>query len=660
MTTRPANRSAPPRPKGRSAVVLLVLALSAMALSAIAWPVMAGDDGRALLREAKALQSKDLKQSATLALRAANALRAPGDKALRREAQALYCIQHVLEDAGGSLRLAEQGVTEAARDNDHAAVTRFLNCKGYAQELLGRRSDAAVTYEASVGAAQRAGNREVLADALAFRGESRHYHGRYDAALDDLKRAYDLAVAIGSAQSQRYVLNAIANVYSDANVGEYGKAIAYYRQLLRISEAAGEKPEVATALFNIAAALEARGDLNAALVEYRRALEIDTALGDAQSIAEEQLAIGSLLGKQGKNTDALTRIDQALRHFERVGDADSIARARLRRAAVLRRVGRTDEALADLDAAKAHFIRGDNLRYMVRLQEEYADVHAERGDWRKAYLAGRELRTAQARIDKRLREEQTTNLRIQFDTSRKEQENLALQIENAHRGEALRAAERVRDLQRLVNFFAFALLAVLAAIAWHQLHRYRRMRALAMTDELTGLPNRRHILSYLAEKIEDCVQTRRPLSVIAFDIDMFKQVNDQHGHNGGDQVLKMVAKVVADSLRQDDRVGRVGGEEFLLVLPATDLGVANEIAERLRLSVSAARIEGLPDSGPVTISLGVSQMSEGESATAVMKSADEALYLAKRSGRNQVVTAAPRTPAGRRGGNRFGRGARQA
>ena len=155
----------------------------------------------------------------------------------------------------------------------------------------------------------------------------------------------------------------------------------------------------------------------------------------------------------------------------------------------------------------------------------------------------------------------------------------------------------------------------------------------ASTDPLTGIANRRFLFEELEQLVNPHIRIQRPLSIILFDIDNFKQFNDDYGHLAGDEVLRQVAKVLDQSIRGFDTVGRYGGEEFLIILPNTDYAKALRAAERARQSIEALVIDGLPR---VTISGGVAQREENESIETMIDRADQSLYQAKNSGRNQV------------------------
>lgn len=161
------------------------------------------------------------------------------------------------------------------------------------------------------------------------------------------------------------------------------------------------------------------------------------------------------------------------------------------------------------------------------------------------------------------------------------------------------------------------------------------LRRLSTTDPLTGLHNRRHLDDTLAGEFERAKRYVQPLAVLMADVDHFKRVNDEHGHDAGDRVLREVAATLKGALRHSDVACRYGGEEFVAILPNTSASGAMQVAERLRRDVESREISGLR----VTISVGVAVHPDGGAATpaALVECADAALYRAKHQGRNRVV-----------------------
>jgi two-component system, cell cycle response regulator len=168
---------------------------------------------------------------------------------------------------------------------------------------------------------------------------------------------------------------------------------------------------------------------------------------------------------------------------------------------------------------------------------------------------------------------------------------------------------------------------------------YRRSLSLALTDELTGLYNRRYVFAHLQELLARIPANGSETAVLLFDIDHFKQVNDNHGHPAGDQVLRELAGRALRYVRSVDLIGRLGGEEFIVVMPETSLGGAVVVADRLRDAI-AREVFMLRPSGeclPITVSIGIAAAARGEDLERVLKRADDALYAAKHAGRNRVV-----------------------
>lgn len=172
-----------------------------------------------------------------------------------------------------------------------------------------------------------------------------------------------------------------------------------------------------------------------------------------------------------------------------------------------------------------------------------------------------------------------------------------------------------------------------------------QLEVLAMTDALTGLANRRHFGDQLAREATRAAETGRPLSLITLDIDRFKAINDQHGHPAGDAVLRRVALLLEEQVRASDLLARVGGEEFAVLAVDTGLMEASQLAERLRAAIENTGPIAVGRAAiPVTISLGVvaRRIQGGELARAperLLAAADDALYRAKRNGRNRVEVA---------------------
>ena len=167
--------------------------------------------------------------------------------------------------------------------------------------------------------------------------------------------------------------------------------------------------------------------------------------------------------------------------------------------------------------------------------------------------------------------------------------------------------------------------------------RNAELEAISRTDTLTGLPNRRHLQEHLMAAASSARRRPETMAVLMIDVDHFKGVNDRFGHDAGDVVLRAIGTRLASACRQEDIVGRWGGEEFLVVAPSTDVAGAAVLAERFREEAAAEPVFVGEETVMMTVSIG-SAVGTGD-VDAVLRDADAALYAAKSGGRNRVVSA---------------------
>ena len=202
------------------------------------------------------------------------------------------------------------------------------------------------------------------------------------------------------------------------------------------------------------------------------------------------------------------------------------------------------------------------------------------------------------------------------------QDVVRLPLDAAELAARVQSAERTKVLQEELN------------------HQSKRLESLIFGDELTGLVNRRFLLTQLAALVSGARRHDRPLSIVMLDIDHFKSINDNHGHAAGDKVLAGVATTMRDRLRTEDWVGRLGGEEFLALLPDVDADGAAVVADELRHSIEAIGVRHQDQVIRVTASVGWARLEGDEGYEELLRRADDALYAAKRAGRNATRGAA--------------------
>lgn len=210
--------------------------------------------------------------------------------------------------------------------------------------------------------------------------------------------------------------------------------------------------------------------------------------------------------------------------------------------------------------------------------------------------------------------------------------NLVLQKKNLGEISLIR---RSRFSQKEQTFIEKVLVALLSPL--YNALEYRLAMSLALHDPLTGVYNRYAMDSMVSREIELSQRNNAPLSMVALDIDFFKKVNDTYGHAFGDCVLKHLVECVKQCTRTSDAMFRFGGEEFNLLLNNTDLSGAQELAERIRQHVEDTSYICDGQNINITVSMGISILTDEDTQTSFFKRADDALYKAKAAGRNQVI-----------------------
>ncbi len=209
------------------------------------------------------------------------------------------------------------------------------------------------------------------------------------------------------------------------------------------------------------------------------------------------------------------------------------------------------------------------------------------------------------------------------------------------------AAEVLRVFEAF-NVSTFFFLIVFLAFLYHKAagraeaklqSANQTLDRLARLDELTGLANRRAMIAALDQAVRDFAVDSRVFSVVICDVDGFKLINDQFGHTLGDEALRRTAEVLRAAVREQDLVARWGGEEFLMLLPATDIAAAEHVAERVRRQILAAEVRVAHASPVLTLTFGVAAHTVGATIEETVASADRALYAGKSTGKNRVVRA---------------------
>jgi diguanylate cyclase (GGDEF)-like protein len=416
-----------------------------------------------------------------------------------------------------------------------------------------------------------------------------HYLGDHAASLEHALGAVELLDDDAPHGLRIIYLIRLANSLAEA--GSTDAARDRYRQAERIAVGIGDLTRQLLVLNNLAYTEHEAGNIDTAAAAVGRMHTVARAIGrdflvvERDTIANIQISLGDHAAAE----ETLRDIDDAPRWFE----AHDFADAALTLALAQRRLGALDRAQASLDRCRAVCAEHGLAGVRVRVLAEQAELYAATGDHRNAFEEYKRFHAATEELRSTQQEARARARQAMFETA-----------------EARRDAERYREQAR--------------------------------RDPLTGLYNRRFVDERLPQAIADAAAAHTPLTVALLDLDHFKRINDTLSHDVGDRVLVAVADLLTteqDSQNTDGFVARMGGEEFLLVLPGAGPGEAPQRLEAFRRAVAAYPWGAITGDLPVTVSIGaVSAVpGGGDTQAALLAEADRRLYAAKRGGRDRVV-----------------------
>lgn len=562
----------------------------------------------------------------------------PGDAHRARLLDTQRCGLDFTNDNQKGYEFADAHLAASLAAHDDAAAIRFYYCRGGYLESLKTPRDALADFERGIDLARADGKDAMLASGLQARGGMYSLLGIYGKALADLLEARRLFGEQELDEASSQILQDIGVTYR--RLGYPDKAREYLNQAIAHEKRVGDTESLYISTLQLGYADQETGQYESALATQQRALDLANTTGDRSSMASANLAIASVLTDLARYTEAQSALQKAADGFAAVGDRADAGMLAYERGRA--RAGLKDQrkALVEYATAEAAFRANGNRRYLEMLYRAQAKAFDAANQPAAALTAYKNFLAAHDAVSKERSNQQAQMLREQFDTDRAKMENLRLKGEQAAKDRQLEALQRVRRWQQVAMGLLAILLGMLSLLAIRQLARLRNWKRMASVDALTGVANLRGLQHFANAAMRRAHAQNEPLTVLAIDIDEFKRVNDAHGHSAGDRVLREVARACADALRDGDLLGRIGGEEFLAVLPGTLIDHAVDVAERLRRRVEALEIAELPGHLRVSISIGAAEaLPHDRDVGALIERADAALYRAKALGRNRVVSA---------------------
>ncbi len=613
----------------------------ALALLAVTWTAPRAEQShpaQIYIDQAAAAVRSDPDASARDAQTALGLLAQRPNADLEIRARLLLCDHLSERDRAGAENEAAKArelLKQATRRGLEAGV---LACEGTILETAGDGAEALRLYDQSISIATGVRDLEMLAGVSYLRGYLLGLQGKYASGLSDLKRSQSLYDQLRLPHHALTALNGVAILYN--RMGDYVQARHMYDQALKAQRAAGMYREQSVTLHNLGRVYENLAQWDAAQASFQESYNICRQLNYPRGEAHSLRGLAAVKNAKGDPAGALEILDQAAALQKQTPDARLNAQIQLARGIALHKLKQMPASVAALKEALQVFRQVDSLNELRATYTALAAVLSDMGNWREGYAHLLHAHETSERLFRNQVDQRFSTLKVEFDSAAKDKENALLTRENKANQLALAQGKRASKLQTIVIALTVVLAVLLATLALHQWRSRRRMHALAMTDELTGVPNRRAVLSRLAPLLD------RPnpptCAMLIIDIDHFKSINDQHGHAEGDEALILVAATLRAQVSEPAFIGRLGGEEFVVVIPGADYDQAYRLAERFREGVMAIDTRRWLQDRRITVSIGLTLSREtGDTPSTMLQRADSALYEAKRSGRNCVKAQLP-------------------
>lgn len=516
------------------------------------------------------------------------------------------------------------------------ALTDFRLCHGWYSQLKGNMEQAKADYDQALQQAYQLEDRRLIADARSMRGAMYSFQGNFALALEDLLTAQQLYEQLKLDYWSRYNLVDLATSFR--RFGDPQSALDYYRQLEQAYRQGGHEEQAYIVNGEMAIALEELGDFEAAVTKFQQSYDYLKRQGMTIEAAGVSVNMAGSLLKLDRIEDAKQALERA-KPFVTEQQGGFYSFMQLYSADVLLRQGLAEQAMVPLAKAEQSFRDISNDRGLAELYLLKSEVLAAQGLWQESTNVLKSYISLHSELDNKLQSYRTTEMRTRFNADRMAKENQRLLESERLKEQEVQILQQNRLLQLAVLILASIIIFIMAILAYKQTGKSRQFQKIAHTDHLTQLANRRYTYQRGEALFNQAKHSGIPMSVILFDADNFKDINDQFGHDGGDKVLQHLASVSQTLIREQDLLGRIGGEEFLLLLPETSQEECLKIAERLRQTLAESSPEALAGESRVTISAGVATLNTELQFSELLKLADNALYRAKNKGRNRVESA---------------------
>ena len=558
----------------------------------------------------------------------------PGDHVREVRFRSVYCGSLRWKDVDRGLEYSQQALQMAQAAGDRVSEARSLLCRSAYLSLRDGSRHGMPDIDRALAVLDKLDEPQLEGEILQMRGDLRSLVGEQAQAMLDFQRARAAFRDSGIDHEVESLLQSMAIAYR--RMGDYAQATNYFEQARPRLQAKGDYEGLAVNFIQLGFLHDEAGEPDKARAAFDEAIRISTAHDDPidrngalLGLAEAQIVLG-----QPQAAQATLREAEA--GYAKEQDDSSKDMLLLLGGEALAKQGQHAQALKHYDLAQPLMEASGNLRYLALLHQARSASLEALGRNHDALASFKRYAALQQELQDKMRLEQGRLLQYEYEIRRRDFENQRLRAERKAQAQQLTDLRRIRNWQTLAMACGLLLATLLAAFAWRQWRKSRRLRALALVDSLTGAASRRAFDATVADALAESRRSGTPLSLLALDLDRFKNINDRYGHPAGDRVLAATSRAWMTLLRDRDLLARIGGEEFVVVCPDTSAVEARGIATRLLEATELLRFDDIDPALRIGVSIGLAQAEADDTVAALLARADAALYRAKQGGRGRV------------------------
>ena len=506
-------------------------------------------------------------------------------------------------------------------------------CKTWYLHILGENEGVVAQIDTAIKHAYQIENPRLIADGRSIRGSILSYLGNFTDALEDLIVAQNMYESLNLPYQANNNLAELANSYR--RFGDVKTALKYQITLEQVYLKNKNFYDANMITNDIALSLEKLEHYEEAILRFQKVRDFWLAKGEPLIAADATISIAANLISLGRLKEAAQLLLQA-QQIVKPGNDDKYSYLNFFLAQLHYKQANYEQAIKNILIAEKSFELSDHIRGVLDALRLKSKIYEASGHWPLAYQALNAFITTHFSIDEKVSAERNAKMQTQFDTNKIKTENEVLIQRSKDKERQLDILQSNEKMQVIILILVFIILVIALIFAYKQLKSKQQFKYLACTDELTKLVNRREIYVQGNQFLNQAKESATPFSIISFDADHFKNVNDTFGHDMGDKVLTKIALISKSMMRDSDVVGRIGGEEFVVLLPNIDKTKAIEIANRLVENIAKYDWSTISPNLQQTVSAGVADYSDEEDLSPLLIKADKALYCAKSAGRNCV------------------------